>query len=187
MIKHVPVPEPLKPKPEDVDLYARALALSHAPRQTPLYERLLNWVYWGMILAALIWVASMVLDREPPVRQISREIVNPDKQVRPGERLLIQGSRVRVRQCELTRRWWIIDGMGRRLDFEPERFDAYGEVGSETEIIGPFVPLDAMPGRGRILGVLAYDCNPLQRALGWSIVVMLPALEFEILPRERAP
>ncbi len=129
----------------------------------------------------------MVIDREPPVRQLSREIVNPGKQVRPGERLLIQGSRVRARHCELTRRWWIIDGLGRRLDFGPERFDTYGEVGSETEIIGPFVPLDAMHGRGRILGELAYDCNPLQRALGWSIVVMLPALEFDILRRGGAP
>lgn len=169
-------------------IYARAIELAYGPsRRAKNVERVLNVLYWGAITAAFAWVMSMVIDREPPVRQLTREIVNPGKQVRPGERLLIQGSRVRARQCELTRRWWIIDGMGRRLDFEPERFDAYGEVGSETEIIGPFVPLDAMPGRGRILGVLAYDCNPLQRALGWSIVVMLPALEFEILPRERAP
>ncbi len=187
MIKHVPTPEHLKPKPEDIDLYARALALSHAPRQTPLYERLLNYLYWAVILAAMTWVASMVIDREPPVRVISREIVNPGRQVRIGERLLIKSARERTRQCELTRRWWLVDGAGRRLDYEPERFDAYGPLGREDEIIGPSIPLDATPGRGRLLGAVAYDCNPLQRALGWSIVVMLPALEFEILPRERAP
>ena len=37
------------------------------------------------------------------------------------------------------------------------------------------------------MGVVAYDCNPLQRALGWSIVSMLAPLEFEILPRAATP
>lgn len=165
-------------------MFARAIELAHGPsRRRPMPERVLNYLYWAVMLAGMAWLFSMAVDREPPVRQTSREVANPGRQVRAGERLLIKGTRVRVRQCELTRRWWIIDGGGRRMDFEPERFDAYGEIGSETEIIGPFIPLDAMPGRGRIHGVLAYDCNILQRALGWSIVVMLPPMDFEILPR----
>jgi hypothetical protein len=97
------------------------------------------------------------------------------------------GVRQREWQCELTRRRWLIDGSGRRLDFEAERFDAGGEMGREEEAIGPFIPLNAMPGRGRLLGVLAYECNPLQRALGWSIVSVLPPLAFEIRPREAKP
>ncbi|GJD77018.1 hypothetical protein [Methylobacterium gregans] len=109
MIKHVPTPAHLKPKPEDIDLYARALALSHAPRQIPLYERLLNYLYWAVILAAMTWVAGMVIDREPPVRVIAREVANPGRQVRIGERLLIRSARERTRQCELTRRWWLVD------------------------------------------------------------------------------
>lgn len=166
-------------------MFARAIELAHGPsRRRPMSERVAQGIYWGLMLLGFGWIFSMAIDREPPVRQITREVVNFNRQVPVGERLMIQGSRVRTRQCELTRRWWIIDGAGRRIDFEPERFDAYGEVGTETEIIGPYVPLDAAPGRGRILGVLAYDCNPLQRALGWSIVVMLPPLDFEILPRQ---
>ncbi|GBU19366.1 MULTISPECIES: hypothetical protein [Methylobacterium] len=165
-------------------MFARAIELAHGPsRRKPMSERVASVLYWSLMLLGFAWIFSMAVDREPPVRQISREVVNPNGQVRVGERLLVKGNRVRTRQCELTRRWWIIDGAGRRLDFEPERFDAYGEVGNETEITGPFIPLDAMPGRGRLNGVLAYDCNPLQRALGWSIVVMLPPLNFEIVAR----
>ncbi|MFC7663679.1 hypothetical protein ACFQWF_14595 [Methylorubrum suomiense] len=76
-----------------------------------------------------------------------------------------------------------MDGAGRRIDYQPEPFDAYGPVGREEETFGPYIPLDAMPGRGRLYGSLSYDCNVLQRALGWSIVTVLPPLEFEILPR----
>jgi len=76
-----------------------------------------------------------------------------------------------------------VDGAGRRLDYEAEHFDAYGDLGREEETIGPVIPVDAMPGKGVLRGVIAYDCNPLQRALGWSIISMLPPLEFEILPK----
>lgn len=187
MMKHSPTPDAMKPTPSDVDLYARALALSHAPRQSRAHLRVLDFLYWAGIMFAFGWVFSMVIDRDPPVKQITREVVNPGKHVRVGERLLIHGVRERTRSCEIARRWWIIDGAGRRLDFETERFDAYGPLGREEEVIGPYIPLDAMPGRGRLMGVVAYDCNPLQRALGWSIVSILASLEFEILPRAPAP
>ncbi|SFM82577.1 hypothetical protein SAMN05192568_106124 [Methylobacterium pseudosasicola] len=187
MIHHNPTPDAMKPTPTDIDLYARALALSHAPRQIPIHHRVLDFFYWIGIMAAFGWIFSMAIDRDPPVKQLAREIVNPSKQVRVGERLLIHGVRERLRSCEIARRWWIIDGAGRRIDFETERFDAYGPLGREEEVIGPYIPLDAMPGRGRLLGVVAYDCNPLQRALGWSIVSILSPLEFEILPRAPAP
>ena len=77
----------------------------------------------------------------------------------------------------------LMDGAGRRLDYEAEHFDAYGDLGREEETIGPTIPLDAMPGRATLRRGVAYDCNPLQRALGWSIISMLPPLEFEILPK----
>lgn len=176
------------PKPAELEsdslMFARAMELAYGPsRRQSMGERTLSVLYWAIMLAGLGWLFSMAIDRDVPVKQVSREIVNENKQVVVGTRLLIKGSRVRSKQCELTRRWWVIDGGGRRLDFEPQHFDAYGEVGDEVEITGPHIPLDAMPGRGRLYGVLAYDCNPLQRALGWSIVVMLPPVEFEILPR----
>ncbi|GJD30061.1 hypothetical protein PMNALOAF_1304 [Methylobacterium adhaesivum] len=77
----------------------------------------------------------------------------------------------------------VVVGAGRRLDYEPEHFDAYGDLGREEETIGPVIPIDAMPGKGVLRGVIAYDCNPLQRALGWSIISVLQPLEFEILPK----
>ncbi len=170
------------------EIYARAIELAYGPsRRQARLQLVLNALYYSALISLIGWIFSMAIDREPPVRQITREVVNPGKQVRVGDRLLIHGVRLRDRSCEITRRWWIVDGAGRRLDFEPERFDAYGDLGREEEVIGPFIPLDAMPGRGRLLGVVAYDCNPLQRALGWSITTILPPLEFEILPRAPGP
>ena len=46
-------------------------------------------------------------------------------------------------------------------------------------------PFPMMPWRGRACSAASWpqDCNPLQRALGWFIISMLPPLEFEILPK----
>jgi hypothetical protein len=76
MIWHSPTPEAMKPSPSDVDLYARALSLSHGSRKTPMHMHVANLLYWGMIAIAFGWVFSMTIDREIPVRQISREIVS---------------------------------------------------------------------------------------------------------------
>ena len=53
----------------------------------------------------------------------------------------------------------------------------------ETCITGPTVPLDAVSGRGRLVTSFAWDCNVLQRALGWSITEVQGPLEFEIVAR----
>lgn len=143
--------------------------------------RALNAAYWLAILLTLGWFASMVIDRASPVRPISRELVHA--RVRPGEHVLIHGVRERLRQCEVTRRFVVVDGIGRRHNFEPEVFKALGPLGINDDAEGPVVPFDAAPGRGRVFGIYGYDCNLLQRALGWSIVVVSPPLEFEILPR----
>lgn len=184
-----------RPPPNDADLdmtdqiYARAIELGFGPsRRQPMSERVVNALYWGLILVAFGWIFSMVVDREVPVQIGPREVVNPDKRVLAGERLLVRSARRRTRTCELTRRWTIIDGDGRRFDFEPERYDGYGaitppEAPAEVETTGPVIPLDAMPGRGRWISVLAWDCNPLQRALGWSIVTVQTPVEFEIVRR----
>lgn len=184
-----------RPKPDDAELdmtdqiYARAIELGFGPsRRKPISERVVNAIYWLIILAAMGWVFSMAVDRDPPIQITSREVLNVGRRVMPGEKLLVKSGRVRTRSCELTRRWTIIDGDGRRFDYEPDRFDAYGPITPmggppDVETTGPTVPLDARPGRGRWISVLAWDCNPLQRALGWSIVLTQPAIEFEIVPR----
>ncbi len=122
------------------EIYARAIELAYGPsRRQARLQLVLNALYYTSLVALVGWIFSMAIDREPPVRQITREVVNTGKQVHVGDRLLIRGVRVRDRSCEITRRWWIVDGAGRRLDFEPERFDAYGPLGREEEVIGPFI------------------------------------------------
>ncbi|MBX9933250.1 MAG: hypothetical protein K2Y56_17235 [Methylobacterium sp.] len=180
------VPPQLVPL-DDVDLYARALALSAGPKKAPVHERVLNVIYWGGVLILVAWFLAMASDRSPPIRWVSREIVNPDGKVRQGERVQVKAVRVRTRICELVKRQSLIDGSGRRTDYEAERFDAYGAItgptSPETDITGPTVPLDAVPGRGRLVTAFAWDCNVLQRALGWSITEVQGPLEFEIVAR----
>lgn len=188
MIRHNPCPDAMKPSDADIDLYAKALSLSAAPRATPVHTTVLNFIYWMGLLAVFAWFAAMSFDREFPIINNNREVVNPDRKVAQGERLLVRATKRRVRSCELTRRWSITDGQSRRYDYEPERFDAYGPVTpadgpAEVEVTGPVIPIDAAPGRGRWVSVLGWECNPLQRALGWSIVLVQPAIEFEIIPR----
>lgn len=180
------VPPQLVPV-DDVDLYARALALSAAPRKTPVHERLLNTLYWLAILLLVAWFMAMASDRKAPIEWLSRAIVNPGGKVAQGERIQLKATRMRTRQCELVKRQSLIDGSGRRTDYEAERFDAYGPITPagqpETDITGPTVPLDAIPGRGRLVTSFAWDCNVLQRALGWSITEVQGPIEFEIVPR----
>lgn len=170
-------------------IYAKAIELAYGPsRRKPMSERIVNGLYWLLILLAFGWIFSMTVDREVPVQIGPREVMNPGRRVLTGERLLVRSSRTRTRTCELTRRWTIIDGDGRRFDYEPERYDAYGAITPqnappEVETTGPIIPLDAMPGRGRWISVLAWDCNPLQRALSWSIVLIQAPVEFEIVRR----
>lgn len=180
------VPPQLVPS-DDVDLYARALALSATPRKMPIHERVLNVIYWGVILLLVSWFLAMATDRNPPIRWLSRDIVNPGRKVAQGERIMLKATRMRARMCELVKRQSLIDGSGRRTDYEPERFDAYGAVTPpdrpETDITGPVIPLDAVPGRGRLVTSFAWDCNVLQRALGWSITEVQGPVEFEIVAR----
>jgi hypothetical protein len=180
------VPQQLVPV-DDVDLYARALALAAAPRKTPMHLQVFNILYWVGMTTLVGYFFVMAADRAPPLRWLSREIVNPGGKVAQGEKIQLRATRVRLRQCELVKRQSLIDGSGRRTDYEAERFDAYGPITEpgkpETDITGPSVPLDAVPGRGRMVTTFAWDCNVLQRALGWSITEVQGPLEFEIVPR----
>lgn len=182
MILRRPQPNPPGLEPHDL-LYARAMQIAVAPaRRTALAMRLLNLVYVVSMMTGAGWLFAMAIDRSPPIELGERLVITP--RVRPGEQLLVRVTRTRLRQCEFTRTWSIVDGSGRRTDFE-RRFEAYGELHvPDTDSQGPIVPRDAIPGRGRFVSVLSWDCNPLQRALGWSIVLVLPPLEFEIAPRD---
>lgn len=185
-----PVPPQISELPGNEDLFADALRITlHQPRKTPIQSQLANAIYWAVLGGIGLWVFSMAIDREVPITFVRREIINPEKQVEQGQQILVKSSRVRRRQCELTRRWAVIDGVGRRIDYEPEHFDAYGEVADEpdVDITGPVVTLDAAPGRGRLITSFGWDCNILQRALNWSVDVVPKALEFEILPRKPKP
>ena len=166
----------------DASFNARALRILAGPTmRMALVMRVANLVYYAVIVAGLGWMASMALDNTIPVKVLSRTLLTPS--VHAGDKLMIRSRRIRIRQCELTRRFSIVDGIGRRYDFEPEKFDAYGPVSSEPEEDTTLVsiPPEAVPGRGRYVAITAWDCNPLQRALGWSITVVQPAVEFEIL------
>lgn len=168
----------------DAAFSARALRILAGPsRRVGLLMRLASVTYYAVILLALGWLVGMATDNALPVKIVSRSLLTPT--VPAGDDIEIRSRRVRLRQCELTRRFVIVDVTGRRYDFEPERWDAFGPVSAnpEEDITRVPVPREARPGRARYTAILAWDCNPLQRALGWSITLVQPAIEFEILAR----
>lgn len=180
-LMHNHTPPGLEPGGDVLDAALRLLAAGSRRRFAHLW-RALSVSYWVAVIAGVSWILAMAMDRELPIKDIEREIVNTGHRVARGERLLVRATRTRTRQCEFVRRWSIVDGAGRRIDFEPDIWDAYGQVGKpDTDAQGPIIPLDAAPGRARFLSVIAWDCNPLQRALGWSIVLVQAPLEFEIV------
>ncbi|MFY9292816.1 MAG: hypothetical protein WAP03_19295 [Methylorubrum rhodinum] len=168
-------------------IYSRAIELGFGPsNRPPMADRIATWAYYGAIVLFMTWVASMAFDRALPVEFTSREVVNPGGRVMQGEQLQVRSGRKRRRVCELTRRWTVIDGAGRRHEYDPQHYDAYGPAtGSEieTDVNGPTIPLDAVPGQGRWFVTLAWDCNMLQRATGWSIVLVQAPVLFEIVAR----
>lgn len=182
-----PEPPPGFGTPEQI--YARALDLGYGPsRRVQSLQRVGQFAYWAAVILAIGWMFAMALDRDFPITMTKREVLNTDKKVMLGDRLRVRVSRMRSRSCPLVRRWTVIDGEGRRFDYEPEVFEAYGAVtpkGSppDIEIIGPVIPLDARPGRGRWVSVLSWECNMLQRAISWPIVMIQPPVEFEIVAR----
>lgn len=177
---------PLPDLRDDADFYARALATVNKPvGWTAAAMRVLNAVYYLAMLVALGWLASMAMDRTPPVRVVSREVVSPV--VRPGGELLVRTKRIRDRQCELVRRYVVYDATGKRHEYWPEPADAFGHLGPDDDVTAIPVPFDAAPGRARSVAIFAWDCNPLQRALGWSITWVAPTLEFEIARRHGEP
>lgn len=112
----------------DAEFVAKAVSILSGPhRPTTIIMRAANPVYYGLVLALLGWIVAMALDTQPPVKVLYRTILTPE--VRAGDKLQVRTRRIRQRQCELSRRFVIVDGIGRRFDFEPEKFDAYGPIG----------------------------------------------------------
>lgn len=185
-IMHNDPPAGLETGGDVLDAALRLLAAAPPRRRLDKLWRALSALYWLAVIAAVSWILAMAFDRDIPIKDIQRDIVNPGHRVARGDRLLVRATRTRTRQCEFVRRWSVVDGAGRRIDFEPDVWDAYGQVGEpDTDAQGPIIPLDASPGRARFLSVIAWDCNPLQRALGWSIVLLQEPLDFEILASSR--
>lgn len=97
------------------EVYSHAFAAAPSPtRRQARVQHALNIVYYGIIGIAIAWIFSLAIDRAPPVKTGQRKVMNPEKKVVQGTRLLVRSSRNRLQSCELTRRWAVIGGGGRR-------------------------------------------------------------------------
>ena len=148
----------------DEQFYARALAILVGPsRRMAWLLRLCNLVYWAAVIAALAWLLSQALDREPPVLIRSATLLSPS--VAAGEPVRVAYDLARRRTCETDVSWSVYDGAGR---------DPSVRTGACCGAL-------ACPGRGSLRPCLAHaqqrcpGSRPPARRAGLLVPGQLPA------------
>lgn len=167
---------------KDEQFYARALAILVGPsRRLALFLRICNLLYWAAVIAALGWLVSQALDRQPPVQVRNVTLLTPS--VTSGEPVRVSYDVVRRRTCETDVSWSIYDGAQEIHRYGPLHVAAPGLPGLDSFVHAWPTPSDASPGRGRLRVVLAFACpgNYLQAI--YPVTLVLPDLSIELLPR----
>lgn len=165
----------------DEKFYARALAILVGPsRRMALAMRICNLAYWLSVMAALGWLASQAIDRQPPVVIHAATVLTPH--VRPGEPVRVSYTLTRLRTCATDLTWSVYDGAGEIHSFGPLHIEAAGPPGPETYTRAWATPAQAAPGSGRLRVVLAFQCpgNYLQTL--YPVTLVLPDLALRVDP-----
>ena len=166
----------------DEQFYARALAILAGPsRRMAFVMRTCNLAYWISVIAALAWLASQALDRQPPVVVRAAALLTPS--IAAGDPVRVSYSVVRVRTCETDVVWSIYDGAGEIHRFGPLQVSAPGLPGQDQFVHAWATPGNAAPGRGKLRVVLAFACpgNYLQAI--YPVTSVLPDMPVEITGR----
>ncbi|MDX7951637.1 hypothetical protein P7D22_10705 [Lichenihabitans sp. Uapishka_5] len=163
----------------DEKFYARALGILVGPsRRMALVMRCGNLAYWLSVMAALGWLASQVIDRDPPVTIRAATVLTPH--LRPGDPVRVSYTLTRFRTCATDLTWSIYDGAGEIHSFGPLHIEAAGLPAQETYTRAWATPPQAAPGSGRLRVVLAFQCpgNYLQTL--YPVTLVLPDLPIHI-------
>ena len=165
----------------DEQFYARALTILVGPgRRMALVMRLCSIAYWLAVLAALAWLLSQALDRQPPVRMRRVTLLSPT--VAAGEPVRVAYAVSRLRTCETDVNWSVYDGAQEIHRFGPLHVAAAGLPGEDEFVHAWPTPGNAAPGRGKLRVVLAFACpgNYLQAI--YPVTVVLPDVPVDITP-----
>lgn len=163
----------------DEQFYARALGILVGPgRRMVLVMRICSIAYWLAVMAALGWLLSQALDRQPPVRVSSATLLTPT--VAAGDPVRVAYAVDRMRTCETDVIWSVYDGAEEIHRFGPIHVAAPGLPGDDNFVHAWMTPANAAPGRGRLRVVLAFACpgNFLQAI--YPVTTVLPDIAFQI-------
>lgn len=163
----------------DEHFYARALAILAGPsRRMALVMRVSNLAYWLSVMAALGWLVSQGLDRDPPVIIHKATVLTP--RIAPGDAIRVAYDITRRRTCQTDLTWSLYDGAQEIHWFGPVHVDAAGLPGSESFVRSWPTPVNAASGPGKLRVVIAFQCpgNYLQTL--YPVTLILPDLPVQI-------
>ena len=115
-------------------------------------------------------------DRKPPVEVLASEVVN--KEVAPGEDLLVKRTVFRERQCATEVDRVFIDSQGFRFVLADQTFAVFGPLGTDSFTTVTPVPTQMAPGPARYYTAVQYRCNPVQEV--WPVRAASKPVEFVV-------
>ena len=135
------------------------------------------------VLLAIGQIIAWSVDRRIPFRMISY-VANPTL---PGDTLIVRANVQRdlQRRCSVTYSRMFHDASGARFDITPgvqmmtaDALDDLNRRTPDTLILSVTVPPKAAPGKGALISVLDYVCNPTHQLYPVS---MLMTIDVEVL------
>ncbi len=143
--------------------------------------------FWKVIGAAVLALAflgsyslaSMLLDREPPIRYEDARAVSPA--VEQGGTVDVQFTVFRSRICPVVTRRWLYDAADEKHSIPQFTVGLQMLAGRETYRRSITVPSTAAVGPARYVVNLEYTCNLLQNLVG-PIKVTSPPIRFMVTP-----
>jgi hypothetical protein len=146
---------------------------------------LLLKLWRGLVLASVFIVGTTLVrwwaDAKPPIEIIS--VRAKDTTTTRGGYIVLDYETRALRACSGVAQRVIVDSQDVLQIIEPAPVliseEAISARRTRSSVIVP-VPHGAAIGRARYQAVLSFQCNPLQRAFGWTIEVRTPTVFFEI-------
>lgn len=147
----------------------------------------LHWRIAGVVVFALACfgsfnLATMIIDRDPPVEFKSRVALTPV--VQQGGTLIVEAVVERSRICKTDIRRWVTDSEGTRhaiSSYTVSPFTGLGIIKSTVEVT---IPSAVPTGPAQYHIETDYYCNFVQRLMGWPIRVKSPFVQFLVVPEE---
>lgn len=171
------------PPSADEKFYVRALGILVGPsRRISIFMRVVNTAYWCVIILALAFIFSQIIDRGLPIVDRSQTLV--EQIIHPGESVKVRYGLIRSKVCATDVSWAEIDGAGEVHHFGPQHIPVPGRIGVDSFLYSWPTSPAAAPGPSRLTVTLEFRCpgNYLQSV--FPIVETLPDLFYTVAPAD---